>query len=449
MNRSELEALSRGELIERALRLGIPRPEVMTRVELADEIVRRLEPDPAARKRARGWLGVARDLVAGLIEQGFNMPDAAKLVRSGAFAPTRIIHQPPVATVTLAEIYARQGHGKRALAMLDEVLKKEPDHAAARALFERLSESARPAEPEPVPEPESEREPEREPESEREPATLSQPEREPATLSQPEREPATLSQPELEPATLSQPEPEREPATLSQPELEPATLSQPEPEPATLSQPEPERVPEPEPLSRPELEVVAPPPLLTEPMPALHRTFTTEPAPLPEALPDMHLIDMTPAKGAPVVPPAPEPETGAAEHDELWVVRDAEGAVRLHWTLSAASVAAQRERAPHGRALIRVVRVTPSFFGPEVRESEHEAPGSKGSAVLDATDETVHVRAALGWQSSEGFLPLAVGVEVELHDGGEPSVRWEPLARRVGGSGDTKQRFAVAIASAR
>ncbi|MCK6532152.1 MAG: tetratricopeptide repeat protein [Polyangiaceae bacterium] len=136
--RSDLDALNRDGLIERARRVGVSRPEVMTRVEMIDEIIRRQETDVAARRRARGWLGVARDLVASLIEQGLNMPDAAELVRQGV-TPTRVQHQPPVATVTLAEIYAAQGHLKRALGMLDQVLETEPDHAAARSLRDRLT----------------------------------------------------------------------------------------------------------------------------------------------------------------------------------------------------------------------------------------------------------------------------------------------------------------------
>ncbi|MCA9598255.1 MAG: hypothetical protein KC776_33315, partial [Myxococcales bacterium] len=139
IDRKELESLSREALVDRARRLEIERPEVMTRVELADEIVRRTITDEVARRRARGWLGVARDLVAELIEQGLHLPDAAALVRRTSLAPTVIRHQPPVATVTLSEIYAAQGHHKRALSMLDEVLKKEPDHEIARSLRNRLA----------------------------------------------------------------------------------------------------------------------------------------------------------------------------------------------------------------------------------------------------------------------------------------------------------------------
>jgi hypothetical protein len=47
---------------------------------------------------------------------------------------------PPVATVTLAEIYAAQGHYDKALRMLDEVLEREPDHAQALNSRKRLLE---------------------------------------------------------------------------------------------------------------------------------------------------------------------------------------------------------------------------------------------------------------------------------------------------------------------
>jgi hypothetical protein len=138
VNRDALEKLSRNDLIAKASSIGVARAEVMTRMELVDEIVRRSYTDEQQRRRARGWLGVARDLVASLIDQGLNMSEAAELVRTGGARPTVLRHQAPVATVTLAEIYASQGHVKRASSMLDEVLRKEPDHQFARALRDRL-----------------------------------------------------------------------------------------------------------------------------------------------------------------------------------------------------------------------------------------------------------------------------------------------------------------------
>ncbi len=143
MDTATFDRMSRDELVAKARSLGVERAELMTRVELHDEIVRRSEPDPGERKKARGWLGVARDLVAGVVESGLNLPDAAALIRGRAEIDAQ--GPSPVATVTLAQIYAAQGHHARALAVLDEVLAKEPDHAAARALRERFlsPESAR------------------------------------------------------------------------------------------------------------------------------------------------------------------------------------------------------------------------------------------------------------------------------------------------------------------
>jgi len=136
---AELDTLSREELILRARARGVERPEQMTRVELRDEIVRRSEPDLERQRRTRGWLGVARDLLASVVESGLNLPDAAASIRGDA-QPHEFQGPPPVATVTLAEIYATQGHYEQALRMLDEVIEREPEHAVARSLRERIAE---------------------------------------------------------------------------------------------------------------------------------------------------------------------------------------------------------------------------------------------------------------------------------------------------------------------
>jgi hypothetical protein len=133
-----LDQLSRDELIVKARALGAKRPEVMTRVELRDEIVRLSETDPHVRKRTRGWLGVARDLVASVVDSGLNLPGAAAAIRGDAKPTHDWQGPPPVATLTLAEIYLAQGHRDRALSVLSEVLSVEPDHAAALALRARI-----------------------------------------------------------------------------------------------------------------------------------------------------------------------------------------------------------------------------------------------------------------------------------------------------------------------
>jgi hypothetical protein len=139
-----LDQLSREELIVRARALGARRPEVMTRLELRDEIVRLGEVDPTVRRRTRGWLGVARDLVASVVDSGLNLPGAAAAIRGEAKPEHEWQGPPPVATLTLAEIYVAQGHTDRALAVLAEVLSNEPDHAAAMALRDRLERRGEP-----------------------------------------------------------------------------------------------------------------------------------------------------------------------------------------------------------------------------------------------------------------------------------------------------------------
>jgi len=139
---------------------GVRKPEVMTRVELVDEVLRLSTPSPEERRKVRGWLGVARDLLASAVERGLHLPDAAAMIRGDVrFEPLRP-PDAPVATVTLAEIYGAQGHFDRALEMLGAVLDKEPEHEAARRLrarieADRAARRVRGAAPPPSSEPEA------------------------------------------------------------------------------------------------------------------------------------------------------------------------------------------------------------------------------------------------------------------------------------------------------
>ena len=135
--RGELESLDRESLIARAETAGVMRARVLTRPELVDEILVRQNFDPDTSRRVRGLLGRARDLLAKLVERGLNLPDAADRLR-GAPAPPPKRVGPAVPTVTLAEIYATQGHTKKAVDTLHQVLEREPEHAAAKSLLEKL-----------------------------------------------------------------------------------------------------------------------------------------------------------------------------------------------------------------------------------------------------------------------------------------------------------------------
>lgn len=160
MTRAELERLDRDALIARAEGAGVTRARILTRPELVDELLLRSTPDPVARRRARGFFGVARDLLARVVERGLNLPDAAETIRAIGGPPPPVRRDAPAAlpTVTLAEIYAAQGHRERAVETLEGVLAREPDHGVARSLLGQLRDASYPVPPPRMP-PEPEEEP--------------------------------------------------------------------------------------------------------------------------------------------------------------------------------------------------------------------------------------------------------------------------------------------------
>jgi hypothetical protein len=145
MNRADLEKLDRDALIARAEDAGVTRARILTRPELVDELLLRSAGDEASKRRARGLFGVARDLLARVVEQGLNLPDAAERIRTlGLPPPPRRGAPAALPTVTLAEIYAAQGHRDRAIETLESVLAREPDHSAAQSLLAQLKDSSYP-----------------------------------------------------------------------------------------------------------------------------------------------------------------------------------------------------------------------------------------------------------------------------------------------------------------
>jgi hypothetical protein len=148
MTRAELDRLDRDSLVARAEDAGVTRARILTRPELVDELLLRTTDDPAAKQKARGLFGVARDLLARVVERGLNRPEAADRIRTlGGSRPS--LRRAPAAlpTLTLAEIYAAQGHRDRAIETLEGVLSREADHAAARALLAQLRDEAFPVPP--------------------------------------------------------------------------------------------------------------------------------------------------------------------------------------------------------------------------------------------------------------------------------------------------------------
>jgi hypothetical protein len=353
-----LEGLPRDQLIDRARKAGVRRPELLTRVELKDEIVRLSETDERKRRAARGWFGVARDLLASVVEQGLHMPDAAKLIRGEPLLGENYKAQAPVATVTLAEIYVAQGHTQRALAILDEVLTREPDHEAARGLRDRLSAEA-----------------------EREGAAQSE---RPAKVAGSSAAPAGAK-----PAKSAKPAAEAKPADPpSAPAAKPAAEAKPaDPPSAPAAKPAAEAKPA---------------------SPTQHAKRVGEAKPAAEA----------------------KPRAAARAADVVVTIAEAPGSVYLYWEVSERALRRAQKLQADGHAVIRLLEVRPSWDGAERVERELDVELPSGSRRVP-TDETALVRAALGWRSSAGFLPFAVGSELSppAGNGAEPGL--SPSQRRA------------------
>ena len=350
----DLERLSRDQLILKARVLGVERAELMTRVEMRDEIVRRSEPDLAQQKRARGFLGVARDLVASVVEAGLNLPDAAAIIRGDGNRETDWKGPPPVATVTLAEIYAAQGHLERALRMLDEVLAKEPDHDPARALRTRLATSTD------LPVAPARR---RQRVSFADPPTVTAPD--PVESIEPTPDPVEAMAAEPEPVIVFAPSAEPEspiPAPEPEPEPEPAPEPEPEPEAVSGNVNVPVFVPDPDPAS---------PPLSLQP------EADRAPAPTPAVL-----------------------------------TLSLAGQRQIYWELPPQSLASLRARSPSGRPVLRVVTFR-TRSGRVERQARDLTPDSEvGSAVLPGLRADAVVRAVLGWEAEGRFMPYLVASDV-------------------------------------
>jgi hypothetical protein len=144
MQRALLEKEDRDALIQRAEAAGVSRARILTRPELIDELLVRSARarDTTTLKRARGFFGVARDLLARVVEKGLHLPDAADRIRARTEPPPPARTAAALPTVTLAEIYATQGHRDRAVETLRRVIEREPEHAAARTLLGQLEDAS-------------------------------------------------------------------------------------------------------------------------------------------------------------------------------------------------------------------------------------------------------------------------------------------------------------------
>ena len=342
----DIESLSRSELVEKARGLGVERPERMTRVELRDEMIRRTvaEGDQA---EARGLFGVARSMLASVVESGLKFPDAAKVIRGDSTIQVPAANQTPVATVTLAEIYAAQGHQARALRMLEEVLREEPEHhEALRVRRELIGHDA------PLPK---------------------APESAPAPVRSPPKDTAPA---EPTPALPSEP--------AATPEYVPGGFLDTTGEEIQTGKPPVVEVAEPEPEAAPE-----------------------------------------PESAASVATAAPQPtDDSQVALAPYLVIAQEKSSLSLYWELPPSALAHCGVDTADGGPAIRLVAFTPSGISPvrSERTLNIESAGGElgaGTLILPEFGKPAVVRAALGWQSSDGFLPLSVGRSPEEWDESE------------------------------
>lgn len=381
-----LDEKSRHELVEEARKLGVERPERMTRVELRDEIVRRSVSEER-QAEARGLFGVARSMLASVVDRGLHLPDAAKAIRGQSSFEVPLASQTPVATVTLAEIYAAQGHKQRALRMLEDVLKQEPGHEEALRVQAQLRAGT----------------------------GISEQERREAPTREERREALTVDAPRVAPDPLQPLAPDLAATTEYVPGGFVETVGE---EIETGQQPEVEDIePEAEGLQpdveelQPEAEDLQPeaddlPSQLNEQPPHVE-----EPPPPGEDLTPG--VEELPSESQKEAPPA------GGERIPALVLAQTDDGLAFYWELPDRTLDECSIDRNDGRAVVRIVSFSPHGKAPERREDTivlgetipvEAPPGCRaGKLKLGRYGAPAAVRAALGWESEDGFLPLTVG----------------------------------------
>lgn len=386
MKRAELDGLDREALIRLAESHGISRPRILTRPELIDELLLRTADGESGAEVsiARGFFGLARDLVARVVERGLHLPDAATKIRGLHLETPRGKSTPPAAlpTVTLAQIYAAQGHTARAKDTLLRVLAAEPEHAEARELLDRLSHPSYVPPPPPLP-------PEEEAARERaEAAKKAEPPAEAPRDAEPEGsekdrdidglggdEPAPTATPGEASTDVGLPPPERSaderPSAGEAPEEE-ALRAEGTPDRARAdAAPEPEADP-----------------AITTPAQVSLPTASAEPQEVPAMLDDAPLppkYDVDECVSIPV-----DPET-----------------LFVYWEVREELLAKVAEARGEGVLALRALVVEPGWHGPRTWSRDHDVFSPVGDYFLRELPKGAVVRVAVGYRTASAFVPLA------------------------------------------
>jgi len=411
MQRHELDKLSREQLIAHAERLGVPRPRRLTQAELIDEIVSRTTSGEQERKKARGWLGRARDLLANVVERGLHLPEAARVLRSTPDERSWPAPPPPLATVTLAEIYAAQGHVDRALAVLDEVLARDPDHREALALRERLLAEPRTRAPKGRAAP---------PSGEEAQKPAAKPEKTKTEEAQPKPAAGESKKEEGKPAKGIGEE------ARAKGEAKEPGLAEREPAPSS------EKV-------KAEAAPTAPASQKAEAAPAAPASQKTEaPKPAAEA-PKSTARALKPRAATPSMDVPVSLDEGALPErydvDEIVALAVDPRTLYLYWEVRPKTLARAQSQRPDGRLTIRVASVIASWDGPIVETRDLHIDSLHGDRFIYDIKPGSNVRVSIGWLTDGVFDPFAVGVEVTaprvlpFEAMSREVARWEPRPR--------------------
>lgn len=411
MDRHKLDGLTREELVALASELGIVRPRSLTVPELIDEIISRTASSEREKARSRGWLGRARSLLASVIERGLHLPDVAKALRNAPSSKPWPVAPPPLATMTLAEIYAAQGHLDKALHVLDEILAREPEHADARSLRQRLdTQNTAKKRPEAPSKRDDVSAPiEAKTTVETKEAVANEPAPPVAFAEAPEAVEAPSPAAESAPATV-EPEAAAAPSSAA-PDTDkmPPVQSAPE-EPSAAREVDQQEAPVEEPAEK----IEASP----EEEPAAARSFEDQTS------------DHVDSYERPSIEELPLPERYNV--DEIVGIAVEPTTVYLYWEVRPIVLARAHARRSEGTMVVRIVAVTPSWDGPIVEQRDLPIDALYGDAYVRSVRPGSNVRIAVGWLEHGDFAPFAIGDPVAMPRK-EPAfavastvVRWTP-----------------------
>jgi hypothetical protein len=299
--------------------------------------------------------------------------------------------------MTLAEIYAAQGHLDKALQVLDEILVREPEHADARSLRQRLD------------------------------AQLNARKR-PETVIKRRDAAEDVHAPNTPSAALVGD------VNATAPTADEATAAQAQ-APLAFVSPDVDTAP-----AAPEVTETKETPAPTSDI-ADQPEATAVPTDVPEELPEVpSSVDEQPeaesVEEAPVVIDRPDIEQ--LPLPERYNVYEIVGiavdpaTVYLYWEVRPVVLARAHSRLPEGRLVVRLVSVTPSWDGPIVEQRDLPIDALYGDAYVRNLRPASNVRISVGWLAHGVFAPFAIGDSV-VTPRKEPSfaiastvARWTP-----------------------